>query len=164
MGDPKCPLTGNLKSLWLGESAKHRQSAFISNVHPFWQKAIVTEQYKLIWTGFPEEDHIHSNFASKKFFGKTWAEWNQLSQEDEAVAARIRHVLHPKRYELYDIQEDPYEVHNLAENPAHENLKMELLAELKQLMTDAGESLEPKQPTEENETGHGERKGTQKTP
>jgi N-sulfoglucosamine sulfohydrolase len=146
-GQSQVPLDGkSLKSLWLDERDKHRQSAFISNVHPFWQKAIVTEQYKLIWTGFPNEDHIHSNFASTKFFGKAWSEWKEASEKNRDVAAKIIRVLHPKRYELYDIQNDPYEVHDLAENGQHQNVKLGLLAELKQLMADAGESLEPKQP------------------
>jgi len=144
-GRAQTPLDGkSLKSLWLGESDKHRKSAFISNVYPFWQKAIVTDQYKLIWTGFPEEKHIFSNFYSeRKFFSQPWAEWNQLSKEDAAIATKVQRVLHPKAYELYDIQKDPHEVNDLAENPEYLNVKTELLTQLKELMTDAGESLEP---------------------
>lgn len=151
-GQSQVPLDGkSLKSLWLGEREKHRQSAFISNVHPFWQKAIVTEQYKLIWTAFPNEDHIHSNFGSTKFFGKAWSEWKEVSEKNRDVAAKITRVLHPKRYELYDIQNAPYEVHDLAESGQHQNVKLGLLTELKQLMADAGESLEPKKPLGEDE-------------
>lgn len=158
-GHPETPLDGkSLKSLWFGESDKHRRSAFISNRHPFWQKAIVTEQYKFIWTGFPEEEHLFSSFTSKKFFARAWTEWIQLSPSDETVAAKAQHVLHPNRYELYDIQKDPYEINNLAANPEHQGLKMELLAELKQLMTDAGESLEPERPAGKTKERQGEGK------
>ena len=145
-GRSKTPLDGkSLKSLWLGERDNHRKSAFISNVYPFWQKAIVKEQYKLIWTGFPEKNHIWKNFYSKeKFFSQSWTEWNELSQKVAASRVKVQHVLHPKRYELYDIQKDPYETNNLGENPKYGSMKVELLAELKQLMADAGESLEPK--------------------
>ena len=150
-GQPRVPLDGkSLKHLWLGQSVKHRQSALISNVHPFWQKAIVTEQFKLVWTGFPERDHIFSNFSSKKFFSVAWAEWNQMSSEDEYITARIKHVLHPKKHELYDIQKDPYEVHDLSENPDYAHTKEQLLAQLRQLMTVAGESLEPSRPVKKN--------------
>lgn len=146
-GRSTVPLDGkSLKSLWLGESDRHRESALISNSHPFWQKAIVTDRYKLIWTGFPNEEHIHQNFASAKLFGKAWSEWKQQSNTDKTVAAKIEHVLHPKHYEIYDIQRDPYEIHNLADHEEHQNLKRKLLIELKQLLADAGESLEPRQP------------------
>ena len=40
----------SMKNLWLGKTEKHREFAFISNVHPFWQKAIVGPQFKLIWS------------------------------------------------------------------------------------------------------------------
>jgi N-sulfoglucosamine sulfohydrolase len=38
--------------------------------------------------------------------------------------------LHRPEYELYDLQRDPDEVKNLADDPAHEALKRQLMAEL----------------------------------
>ena len=63
----------SLRKLWTSEKINnHRKEILISNVHPFWQKAIVTDSYKLIWTGHPEREHIFSNFTSKsKFFCQT---------------------------------------------------------------------------------------------
>ena len=63
----------SLRKLWTSEKINnHRKEILISNVHPFWQKAIVTDTYKLIWTGHPEREHIFSNFTSKsKFFCQT---------------------------------------------------------------------------------------------
>ena len=49
----------SLMGLWTSKKIKdHRKEVLISNVHPFWQKAIVTDTYKLVWTGHPEREHI----------------------------------------------------------------------------------------------------------
>ncbi|MGB6222284.1 sulfatase-like hydrolase/transferase [Haloferula sp.] len=143
-GKPAKPLDGtSLKPLWTGASDKHREAVHISNVHPFWQQAIVKDRYKLIWTGSPEEEHIASQFnAKQKFFSQPWKEWNRLAKRDAGAAAVVQRVLHPRRYELYDVQADPYELENLADKVELKEVKTELLADLKQLMLTVGEPLE----------------------
>ena len=50
-GGKDAKLDGNsMKDLWLGKTDTHREFAFLSNVHPTWQKALVTPDYKLIWS------------------------------------------------------------------------------------------------------------------
>ncbi len=143
-GHSRSSLDGrSLKSLWLGERETHRESVFISNVHPFWLKAIVTERYKLIWTGFPETDPICGNSsAADKYFSRPWIEWNERAKSDHSAALKVERVLHPIRYELYDVQTDPYEVNDLSSNSEYRYLKAELLVLLKNLMVDSGESLD----------------------
>lgn len=144
-GGEDAKLDGNsMKPLWLGETDTFRDYAFISNVHPFWQKAIVTSEYKLIWSPDRENEHIWSNFTSpSKFFSKPWAEWLARAQENRADAINVQRVLHPEELELYRIDEDPYEVANLAERPENQELVRNLFARLKSVMTEAGESAEP---------------------
>ena len=115
-GGEDAKLDGNsMKPLWFGETDTFRDYAFISNVHPFWQKAIVTSEYKLIWSPDQENEHIWSNFTSpSKFFSKPWAEWLARAQENSADAINVQRVLHPEELELYRIDKDPYEVDNLA--------------------------------------------------
>ena len=95
----------SLRKLWTSEKINnHRKEILISNVHPFWQKAIVTDSYKLIWTGHPEKEHIFSNFTSKsKFFSKPWIEWIEKAQNNQRVARKVDHILQPKAFELYNI-------------------------------------------------------------
>jgi len=134
----------SLQSVWLDGQDEHRDAAFISNVHPFWQKAIVTQEYKLVWSAEPKREHIWSNFTSAgKFFSKPWTEWTAKAETDKAAAAKLKHVLHPDVLELYRIDKDPYEVHNLATDSQHAKTIAKLHTQLKELMTAAGESLEP---------------------
>lgn len=137
----------SLKALWSSDSLEqHRDAAFISNVHPFWQKAIVTDRYKLIWTGQPEREHIMSNFTSgSKFFAKPWAEWKNLAKSDNEANTHFQRVLQPAALELYDVVADPYELHNLAADAEQATRVERLHTALKALMTDVGEDIEPPQ-------------------
>lgn len=133
----------SMRDVWLDGSDAHRDAAFISNVHPFWQKAIVTQQYKLIWSGHPDREHIWSNFTSKgKFFSQPWTQWLESAKSDNDAAAKLKHVLHPAELELYRIDQDPYEVNNLASHPEHAATVARLHKQLKVLMKDAGETLD----------------------
>ena len=139
----------SLKDLWTDKKVKsHREEILISNVHPFWQKAIVTETYKLIWTGHPQREHIWGNFSSKsKFFAKPWAEWKEKAGRDERAARKIKRILQPKALELYDVVGDPYEINDLSNLPEHQKRIPSLQAKLKKLMTECGESTTPPEVT-----------------
>jgi len=139
----------SLKSVWTTDNTdSHHESVFISNVHPFWQKAIVTDTYKLIWTGHPDREHIWGNFHSKsKFFSKPWSEWVAEAESNEEAANKVRRILSPNEFELYNVVSDPYEMNNLAALPEHRNRVESLHEKLKNLMLSAGESLTPKAPS-----------------
>jgi len=135
----------SLKGLWSNpERTTHRESVLITNVHPFWQKAIVKPRYKLLWTALPEREHIWSNFSSKgKFFSQPWTEWKDAAEREDAAAAKVARVLHPGALELYDIVDDPYETQNLAGEDEHQHRVNVLHKQLKALMLDAGETIVP---------------------
>ena len=135
----------SLKKLWTDKKVKsHRDEVLISNVHPFWQKAIVTDTYKLIWTGHPEREHVFSNFTSgNKFFSKPWAEWMDEAKTNETAARKVKRILQPKPFELYDVVSDPYEIDDLSDLPEHQERIATLRTKLRKLMTDCGESTTP---------------------
>jgi uncharacterized sulfatase len=142
----------SLRKLWTSEKINnHRKEILISNVHPFWQKAIVTATYKLVWTGHPERDHIWRNFNSKgKFFAKPWTEWMEKAKSNESAARKVKRVLQPKAFELYDIVSDPYETKDLASEASHEKRIKTLHDKLKTLMSECGESTTPPQLSDRN--------------
>ncbi len=132
----------SLRKVWLNKSDTHRDAAFISNVHPFWQKAIVRKDYKLIWTAQPEQEHIFENFISpSKFFARPWAEWLEAGKADPTAASKLKRVLHPAEFELYRVDQDPYEINDLA--PKHPDTVKRLHSQLKELMKASGESTTP---------------------
>ena len=142
----------SLRKLWTSEKINnHRKEILISNVHPFWQKAIVTATYKLVWTGHPERDHIWRNFNSKgKFFAKPWTEWMEKAKSNESAARKVKRVLQPKAFELYDVVSDPYETKDLASEASHEKRIKILHDKLKTLMSECGESTTPPQLSDRN--------------
>ena len=142
----------SLRGLWMEKEVKnHRDEVLISNVHPFWQKAIVTDTYKLIWTGHPEREHIWGNFNSKgKFFAKPWAEWIEKAKTHATAARKVERILQPKTFELYDIVSDPYETKDLASKAKHKQRIKTLHEKLKSLMAECGESTTPPQASDRN--------------
>ena len=116
----------------------HRDFVYLSNVHPTWQRAIIRDDWKLVWSPQREKEHIWNNFYSKsKFFSVPWAEWLKLAESDEAGAAKVRHVMHPREYELYRIDDDFYETEDLASKPENaariETMKADLQAFMKKI-------------------------------
>ena len=142
----------SLRGLWMEKEVKnHRKEVLISNVHPFWQKAIVTDTYKLIWTGHPEREHIWGNFNSKgKFFAKPWAEWVEKAKTHATATRKVERILQPKTFELYDIVSDPYETKDLASKAKHKQRIKTLHEKLKSLMAECGESTTPPQASDRN--------------
>lgn len=138
----------SLKSVWTTDSTnKHRETVLISNVHPFWQKAIVTDTYKLIWTGHPEREHIWSNFNSKsKFFSQPWSQWQEEAKTNENAKQKVKRILSPKEFELYDVVSDPYEVNDLASLANQRDRVRAMRERLQRLMSACGESIMPAVP------------------
>jgi N-sulfoglucosamine sulfohydrolase len=54
----------------------------------------------------------------------------EIDDAPEHVQTAYRTFLHPPRYELYDLESDPNEFHNLAEEPAHLETKQHLIRAL----------------------------------
>ncbi len=58
----------------------------------------------------------------------------------------IHYFLPPEEYELYDLQADPGELHNLANDPAHAKLKLQLLDRIAELRRETGDAYEYQEP------------------
>lgn len=132
----------SLHPLFDGSANTHRDFVYLSNVHPTWQRAIIQDDWKLVWSPQTDKDHIWSNFKSKgKFFSVPWREWEELAKSDPAAATKVEHVIHPKEYELYRIDEDFYETNNLALNPEHQARIERMATHLKSFMKQLGDPL-----------------------
>jgi N-sulfoglucosamine sulfohydrolase len=73
--------------------------------------------------------------------------WKEIGENNPAVAARARFYQHRPAEELYDLQYDPYELENLADDPAYAKIKGRLKKELKcwmQQQADQGNATELK--------------------
>jgi N-sulfoglucosamine sulfohydrolase len=85
-------------------------------------------QYKLIWNiahslSFP--------FASDLWAAPTWQAQYKLGPDAPYGAKTVGTYMHRAKFELYDVQADPHEGHNLADEPQHKELLAEMIQELK---------------------------------
>ncbi len=143
-GTPKGLDGQSMRRLWLGETGEHREFAFISNTNPVWQRSIVMKDYKLIWSPVRDGTYVFRNFSSpSKFFSKPWMEWQSRAQAGGDAKAKVDRLLLPDELELYRIDQDPFELRNLASDPQYAGRARQMLAQLKTYMTEVGDTEGP---------------------
>lgn len=144
---PPVPLHG--KSLF-STAVKEREYVFaardkMDDSHDA-MRSIRSKQHKLILNLMPERAYCQFSHYKESAYPPL-AEMNVLKLEGKLTPEQASFMAPNKpEIELFDLREDPHEVHNLAANPAHAELKAEMLAELenwrKQVIDDQGVSAE----------------------
>jgi len=90
-------------------------------------RMVRTRNYKLIWNVASELTYPS---ALDLIYSPTW-----ISAVKSGTGLfgkrRIENFLHRPRFELYDLKTDPDEVKNLADDPAYQEIKVELIDKLK---------------------------------
>ncbi|TWT92926.1 Sulfatase [Botrimarina colliarenosi] len=106
-------LTGNAK--------EHRDVIYTThsgdgnfNVYP--SRSIRAGQYKYILNLHPEY-RFQSHVTLVKKDGGYWRSWQRKAEHDDAAAEKVRRYQERPAEELYDLQADPHETHNLADDP-----------------------------------------------
>jgi len=90
-------------------------------------RVVRRRKYKLIWNIAHGLDYP---FASDLWAAPTWQA--TINNGKKYYGKRtVEAYLHRPKFELYDLENDPHEVKNLAENPKYEKVLEELKAELK---------------------------------
>ena len=92
-------------------------------------RCVRTDRYKYIRNFLPNRPHMQSNrYKDGKSIIKVLREANEAGMLNE-VQARIFESTRPKE-ELYDLQNDPFEIHNLADDPKHRKRLKDLRSRL----------------------------------
>jgi len=90
-------------------------------------RVVHTRRYKLIWNIAHGLDYP---FASDLWDSATWQA--TLKRHDKYYAKRtVEAYLHRPKFELYDLQKDPDEINNLADDPQHAEILNQLKTKLK---------------------------------
>ena len=116
---------------------KHRDRIYTThsgdgtmNVYPM--RSVRTARWKYILNLHPEfayRTHIDRNAGAEP--GHYWQTWQTAATTDARAAATILQRYHQRpAEELYDLDADPHEQHNLAAQPVHAELKRSLRREL----------------------------------
>ncbi len=91
-------------------------------------RVVRTLRHKLIWNlahGLPYP------FASDLWEAPTWQDVYKQGPDALYGKRTVKAYIHRPRFELYDLEADPHEVRNLAEDPAHAALLKELQEKIK---------------------------------
>jgi N-sulfoglucosamine sulfohydrolase len=142
---PKALAGRSLRSILHGEFPEWRKYLFTeyhvhSNHNPWPQRSVRDKRFKLIYN--PLAGEVNPGYAftfGKKFFKTPEAEL--LASTSETVRAAYRLMKRPPLYELYDLQEDPYEFNNLADEPSLAKTQGRLIAELKRWQKESGDAM-----------------------
>jgi len=99
-------------------------------------RSVRDKQYKYILN--PNHRTTYYNVVATQPTGLL-ATWKKLGEKDPAIAARARFYQHRPMEELYDLQNDPYELKNLADDSKFASIKKELKKKLKDWVAQQGD-------------------------
>ncbi len=129
-----------------GTTTTHRDRTFATcsgdgdyNVYP--SRSLRTRNWKYILNLHPEFQH-HSwiSRSPRPVDGYAyWRTWLEAAQTDAKAAAVVKRCIERPAEELYDLQADPYEMHNLAAEPQHADRLTALRTELRAWMKTQGD-------------------------
>jgi N-sulfoglucosamine sulfohydrolase len=131
-------------SVLLGEAQRHRDYVYgahttrgiINGSACYPIRSVRSDRYKYIRN--LNHTAVFYNVVSTRDTGLLQA-WIRLGGQDPAIAERVRLYQHRPAEELYDIERDPFELENLAGDPAHAAVKDELSRELDRWMQQQGD-------------------------
>jgi N-sulfoglucosamine sulfohydrolase len=104
---------------------------------PYPVRSIRSEKFKYVRNLLPSA--TFQNIVTEKDRQGHWAAWKRDSAKDPHVAKLVRKYQHRPAEELYDIVNDPFEMHNLADNPTNRKTINELKARLSAWMKQQGD-------------------------
>lgn len=135
-GRSLAPLLAGERPAWRAELfAEFHTHAAESNFYP--QRSVRTDRYKLIENLLPGEVNPGVAFTFQEFDTAPAA----IAAGPAEVRDAYRLMERPPRYELYDLEADPHEFRNLADDPAHEATRAELAAALTAWREETGDPL-----------------------
>ena len=144
-----------------GEKSRHRTKVYGShtgdgtmNRSPM--RMIRTKHYKYILNLAPEIPyHTHIDKAKDHDGGREyWDSWVEKSYRDEHAASVLWRYHNRPKEELYDVQADPNETRNLAEQPEYGNILKKFRNEMRQWRRQQGDhETGPYEPSESDKKG-----------
>lgn len=134
-----------------GKTSYHRDHAYlIHQAGGYTQRAIRSRDFKLVWNPEREIDYyldVLMKPNSSKFFAKAWQEWLDKAETDPTAQEKIDRVIKHPEFELSNINEDPWELNNLAQKPGYTDKISEMHAQLQtemERLKDAFSTVDPK--------------------
>lgn len=135
-------------SVLLGKASRHRQ--YVYGMHnnipegPAYPVRTVSDgQYRYIRNLSPKEIYIEKHLMGWSGQGELnnpyWATWIRDAWNDAKTYDLVKRYMHRPPEQLYHTSKDPYELNNIADDPAACNIKARLSAELDRWMKEQGD-------------------------
>lgn len=129
----------------LGTTKTHRDKVFHThsgdgdfNVYPI--RSVRTKEWKYIRNLHPEFQHQTHDTRNAAGNGvRYWKSWLDEAKTNPSAAAVVQRFTKRPAEELYDLQADPYELHNLAAEPKHASRLAQLRADVTAWMRQQGD-------------------------
>ncbi|MDR2473746.1 MAG: sulfatase [Tannerella sp.] len=118
-----------------GQAKEHRQWAYgIHNNIPegtaYPIRSIQDKRFKLILNLTPDVPYFEKHMMDVKNKEQVWASWTASSARDNVSGDIVNRFVHRPAVELYDLETDPWELHNLAADNRYAARITEMKAEL----------------------------------
>ncbi len=129
-----------------GTSTTHREKIFTThsgdgdfNVYPI--RSVRTRDWKYIRNLHPEfQHHTHISRSSNVTSGfNYWQSWLTAAESSPAAAATLKRYSVRPAEELYDLKNDPLELHNLADDPSQTQRLREMRTDVDTWMQQQGD-------------------------
>ncbi len=136
----------SFKKALFGQSDKHREYAYgihnnipEGNSYPI--RSIRDDRYALIWNLTPGKDYNEKHLMDPNDRAGTWAAWKMAIEKDNQQARFLyERFLRRPSIEFYDVENDPWEMRNLADAPQHQGRIRKMKAELIKWMKEQGDT------------------------
>jgi N-sulfoglucosamine sulfohydrolase len=128
-------LTGKADSFREYVFAQHTTVGIIGFQEPYPMRAVRDARYKLILNLAPENTYTIGGIHK----GQPIESWQEDAKSDPALAARVQWLFRRPAEELYDLETDPHEMKNLADDPNCGAIKTRLRRQLDEWMTQQGD-------------------------
>lgn len=99
-------------------------------------RCVRDERYKYIWNLNPEAEFSNDTTAPGK---AVFASWREKAKDDPFARARVTAYVKRPEIEFYDLENDPFEMHNLADHPKYQKRMVKLRKALDAWMTEQGD-------------------------
>ena len=128
----------------LGKADTHRRYAYamhnnIPEGPPYPIRAVTDGTWHYIRNLAPDAVYIEKHMMGQSQWHDYWLSWLFEATFDERTRRLVNRFLHRPPEELYRLDEDPYEMTNVASDPANAEVKKRLSAELDRWMKAQGD-------------------------
>ena len=132
-----------------GKTNSHRDRIFTTHtgdgkMNVFPMRSVRSARMKYIHNLCPDAYHTnHSDRHRKDGAGAYWDSWDAAAKSDSRAAEIIRRYYTRSEFELFDLENDPLELNNLADSPQYHSKLKSLRAELDAWTKSQGDNLLP---------------------